>query len=223
MSGTHSGRVAVVTGAGRGIGQAIAEVLAARGASVVLVDRVEPSETAEMLAAIICRSSPTCLLGADWERVAALTMERFCRADIVVNNAAILPVAHIDDMSFEDWTSVLRINLDSHFLSAKNFVPLMRKNNWGRFVNISSNSIGVPAKGLSHYMASKMGVVGFVRGLANDLGGHGITVNALLPAITNTRPWPCFRTRRNGRFGCSRVSSDLPSRRISPRRGFSDQ
>ena len=80
----------------------------------------------------------------------------------------------------------LAVNLDAHFYSAKHFVPLMRKNGWGRFVNVSSNSIGIVQPGASHYMASKMGVIGFVRGLANDVAEDGITVNAILPAITNT-------------------------------------
>jgi 3-oxoacyl-[acyl-carrier protein] reductase len=62
----------------------------------------------------------------------------------------------------------------------------MRRNGWGRFVNTSSNSIGTPEIGLSHYMAAKMGVIGFVRGLANEVGDQGITVNAILPALTNT-------------------------------------
>jgi 3-oxoacyl-[acyl-carrier protein] reductase len=78
------------------------------------------------------------------------------------------------------------VNLDSHFHSAKAFVPLMRKNQWGRFVNFSSNSIGTPLAGLSHYMAAKMGVIGFVRGLSNELAEDGITVNAILPALTQT-------------------------------------
>jgi 3-oxoacyl-[acyl-carrier protein] reductase len=63
----------------------------------------------------------------------------------------------------------------------------MRLNHWGRFVGFSSNSIGTPVQGLSHYMASKMGVIGFMRGLANDVASDGITANAILPAITNTR------------------------------------
>lgn len=186
MTLTHKGRVAVVTGAGRGIGRAIAKLLSERGASVVLVDRVEPSETAaeikgECLALVADVSSD-----ADWARVAAAAMDKFGRADIVVNNAAIMGVTHIDDLTFEEWKAFFAVNIDSHFLSVKHFVPIMRRNKWGRFVAISSNSIGVSQQGMSHYMATKMGAIGFVRGLANDLGGDNITVNAVLPAITNT-------------------------------------
>jgi 3-oxoacyl-[acyl-carrier protein] reductase len=186
MSETHSGRVAVVTGAGRGIGQAIATLLAERGASLVLVDRAEPVETAALIGGNCLSVTADVSSDADWSRIASETIAKFGRADIVVNNAGILGVAHIDDLTFEEWKSFFAVNLDAHFFSAKHFVPLMRQNKWGRFVNISSNSIGVPQQGMSHYMATKMGVIGFVRGLANDLGADGITVNAILPAITNT-------------------------------------
>ena len=77
-------------------------------------------------------------------------------------------------------------DVDAHFYSAKHFVPPVRKNNWGRFVNVSTDAIALVVKGLSHYMASKMGETGFVRGLANDVAGYGITVNAVLPTIVNT-------------------------------------
>lgn len=186
MAATHSGRVAVVTGAGRGIGRAIARLLAERGASVVLVDRVEPTETAALIGGDCLSVVADVSSDAGWTAIAKATMDGFGRADIVVNNAAIMGVTHIDQLTFEEWKNFFAVNLDAHFFSAKHFVPLMRQNKWGRFVNISSNSIGVPQQGMSHYMATKMGVIGFVRGLANDLGGDGITVNAILPAITNT-------------------------------------
>jgi NAD(P)-dependent dehydrogenase (short-subunit alcohol dehydrogenase family) len=183
---THEGRVAVVTGAGRGIGRAIATLLAERGASVVLVDRTEPQETAALIEGPCLSVVADVATDAGWSAIASATVNKFHRADIVVNNAGVNNIVHIDKMTFDDWKSIFAVNLDAHFHSAKHFIPLMRQNSWGRFVNISSNSIGVPQQGMSHYMASKMGVIGFVRGLANDLGADGITVNAVLPAITNT-------------------------------------
>ena len=121
-----------------------------------------------------------------WRGFAEAVDDRFGRCDIVVNNAGIYPFALIDDLDEALWEKTLRVNLHAHFFSAKAFLPLMRRNKWGRFVNISSNSIGTPTIGLSHYMAAKMGVIGFVRGLANEVGDEGITVNAILPALTNT-------------------------------------
>lgn len=186
MNNTHEGRVAIVTGAGRGIGREIAVRLAERGAQLVLIDLNDPSETQSLVG-----GDPLVLTGdvsdaRAWAHFAEAVEHRYGRADIVVNNAGIYPFAAFDELTFELWSHTLRVNLDSHFHSAKAFAPLMRKNQWGRFVNFSSNSIGTPLAGLSHYMAAKMGVIGFVRGLANELAQDNITVNAILPALTQT-------------------------------------
>lgn len=187
MKLSHDGRVAVVTGAARGIGQAIAVKLAAHGARLVLLDIEQAHDTAGMLAGDSLIVTGDVTSAADWERIDQQVQQRFGRTDIVVNNAGIGSPKLIDELDWEQWKKTFSINLDAHFLSAKQFVPQMRKNNWGRFVNISSNSIGLAIPGMSHYMASKMGVIGFVRGLANDVADFGITVNAVLPSITNTR------------------------------------
>lgn len=116
-----------------------------------------------------------------------MVRQKFGRTDIVVNNAGIGSPTPIEQLDYDRWRTIFAVNLDAHFFSAKQFVPQMREHGWGRFVAISSNSIGLAIPGMSHYMASKMGVIGFVRGLANDVADAGITVNAVLPAITNTR------------------------------------
>ena len=183
---SHEDRVAVITGAGRGIGRAVAVELAERGAKVVLVDLDDPTEAAASIGDSALALTADVTSDADWGRVARTVDERFGRADIVVNNAGIYPFATIDDLDYALWRKTLAINLDSHFYSAKHFVPLMRKNNWGRFVNVSTDAIALVVKGFSHYMASKMGEIGFVRGLANDVAEDGITVNAVLPTIVNT-------------------------------------
>lgn len=184
---SHAGRVAVVTGAARGIGQAIAVKLAQRGAQLILVDMEPAQDTAALIGddSLIIQADVTS--AADWTRIDEAVQQRFGRTDIVVNNAGIGSDRRIDELDFELWRRTFSVNLDAHFLSAKQFVPQMRRSGWGRFVNISSNSIGIVIPGMSHYMASKMGVIGFVRGLANDVADSGITVNAVLPAITNTR------------------------------------
>ncbi|WP_417528958.1 SDR family NAD(P)-dependent oxidoreductase [Marinomonas shanghaiensis] len=187
MKLSHEGRVAIVTGAARGIGQAIAIKLARHGAKVVLFDMEESHDTASKIVGESLIVTGDVTNAEDWERIDQLVQQRFGGTDIVVNNAGIGSEKRIDELDFVQWKKTFSINLDSHFLSAKQFVPQMRKNNWGRFVNISSNSIGIAIPGMSHYMASKMGVIGFVRGLANDVADSGITVNAVLPAITNTR------------------------------------
>ena len=179
-------RVAIITGAGQGIGRAIALKMAKQGLRLVIVDLEHPTVTAGLLGdeALVLRADVA--TNESWEYIAECVVGKFGRADIVVNNAGIYPNATIDKLDYELWRKTLVVNLDAHFSSAKHFVPIMRRNHWGRFVNISSNSIGVSAVGMSHYMASKMGVIGFVRGLANDVAADGITVNAVLPALTNT-------------------------------------
>jgi len=179
-------RVAIITGAGRGIGQAIALKMAEQGRRLVVIDLEHPTKTASLLGGEALALTADISTDNAWQYIAECVDTKFGRADIVVNNAGIYPNATIDTLDYELWRRTLAVNLDAHFFSAKHFVPLMRRNHWGRFVNISSNSIGVSAIGVSHYMASKMGVIGFVRGLANDVAADGITVNAVLPALTNT-------------------------------------
>jgi NAD(P)-dependent dehydrogenase (short-subunit alcohol dehydrogenase family) len=107
--------------------------------------------------------------------------------DIVVNNAGYFPNRLIDELDLATWRKTFATNLDSHFLSVKYFLPAMRKKKWGRFVGISSNMVGLAIPGMSHYIATKMGIIGFMRGLANDVANDGITANAVLPGLTNTQ------------------------------------
>ena len=157
MPKSHEGRVAIVTGAANGIGRAIAIELGKRGAQLILVDLEEAGETAAQLDSrtLVLRADVS--RDADWYRIAREADAHFGRCDIVVNNAAYMQGGTIDELDYETWRRAFAVNLDAHFLSAKHFVPRMRRNHWGRFVGISSNSIGTPVQGLSHYMASKMG------------------------------------------------------------------
>ena len=107
--------------------------------------------------------------------------------DIVVNNAGYFPNRSIDELDLPTWRKTFATNLDSHFLSVKYFLPAMRKKKWGRFVGISSNMVGLAIPGMSHYIATKMGIIGFMRGLANDVASDGITANSVLPGLTNTQ------------------------------------
>lgn len=180
------GRVAVVTGAAQGIGRAIATKLAAHGAELILVDQRASTETSKAIGRPSRSLSLDVSLDESWARLAQQIDKEYRRVDIVVNNAAYYPRAELEELSLDVWQRTLAVNLNACFLSAKHLVPSMRRRRWGRIVNISSNSIGTSSKGLSHYMASKMGMIGFTRGLANEVGDDGITVNAVLPSITNT-------------------------------------
>ena len=183
---THSARVAVVTGSARGIGASIAIELARRGAMVVCADLRLPSDTVEAIGSAAISVAADVADPAGWAAIAQAAATAFGGVDIVVNNAAYYPNHPIDELDLETWRKTMSVNLDAHFLSAKQFVPAMRLKKWGRFVGISSNSIGLAIPGMSHYIASKMGIIGFMRGLANDVANDGITCNAVLPGLTHT-------------------------------------
>jgi NAD(P)-dependent dehydrogenase (short-subunit alcohol dehydrogenase family) len=186
---THAGRVAVVTGAARGFGRAISEGLAARGADIVVVDILDCAKTAQTVRslgrqALTLRADVTDpdAVNAVGERV----RNHFGRCDILVNNAGAYPFRGFADVDYEFWRKVLTLNLDSQFLMTKALVDLMAQQQWGRIINLTSNSLALTAPALTAYMAAKAGVIGFTRGLANDLAPDGITVNAVGPTATNT-------------------------------------
>jgi NAD(P)-dependent dehydrogenase (short-subunit alcohol dehydrogenase family) len=180
------GRVAIVTGAGRGIGRAIAIKLARSGADVALVDLEAPHKSAELAGRSAIAFAADVSSDTDWKTFAEEIDREFGRVDILVNNAAVFPRGPIEEMHFETWRRGFAVNVDAQFHSAKYLVPRMRKNGYGRFIAISSNSIGTPEQNLTAYMATKMAAIGFIRGLANDVAADGITANAVLPSLTNT-------------------------------------
>jgi NAD(P)-dependent dehydrogenase (short-subunit alcohol dehydrogenase family) len=182
---THEGRVALVTGAAQGIGQAIALALAERGAQVIATDLALPDATIRKIGSAAHAFQLDVTREEDWQSVAAKSRD-VGEVDIVVNNAGYFPNRSIDELDLATWRKTMATNLDSHFLSAKYFLPSMRRKKWGRFVGISSNMVGLAIPGMSHYIATKMGIIGFMRGLANDVANDGITANAVLPGLTNT-------------------------------------
>jgi NAD(P)-dependent dehydrogenase (short-subunit alcohol dehydrogenase family) len=183
---THEGKVALVTGAAQGIGQAIAVALAGRGAHVIATDIQVPQETLIKIGTSASAYQLDVTKEEDWKSL-ALKAAALGGVDIVVNNAGYFPNQSIDELELSTWRRTMSTNLDSHFLSVKAFLPGMRKKKWGRFIGISSNMVGLAIPGMSHYIATKMGIIGFMRGLANDVAGDGITANTVLPGLINTQ------------------------------------
>jgi len=186
---THEGKVAIVTGGKQGIGRGIAHLLAERGAKVVIVNRENAGDAAKAIGneAIAIAADVTSEEG--WAGVAGQVERVFGRADILVHAAGIYPLATLDQMTPAEWRRVLAVNLDAHLLGARAIVPLMRKAGGGAIVAIGSDAVDMvtpPGMGFSHYVASKMGVVGLVRALANELAADNIIVNAVHPGITDT-------------------------------------
>jgi NAD(P)-dependent dehydrogenase (short-subunit alcohol dehydrogenase family) len=164
---TITRKVAVVTGAAQGFGQSISIGLAKRGIDIVAVDLSASDETVRAIEEAGARCVGLIADVSDPDttgRLEALLRKDFGRCDILVNNAGIYPNVPITQVDYALWQRVQRINLDSQFLMVKAVLPLMMERKWGRIVNITSNSVALVVPGLSHYMASKAGVIGFTRG-----------------------------------------------------------
>jgi NAD(P)-dependent dehydrogenase (short-subunit alcohol dehydrogenase family) len=189
MAKRHAGKIAVVSGAASGIGQASAVRLAEEGARVVIADREEAQETLRMIEKADGSATAVRCDVSNAQSVAALKAEvekNRGGCDILVNNAGIYPMQPFDEITFDDWRRVLSVNLDSMFLMTKAFVAGMRQRHWGRVINIASDTVNLLVPNLIHYITSKAGVIGFTRSLATELGEHGVTVNAIAPGLTRT-------------------------------------
>ncbi|MEX2218238.1 MAG: 3-oxoacyl-[acyl-carrier-protein] reductase [Phycisphaerales bacterium] len=184
-------RIALVTGASRGIGRAIAERLAREGRHVVLVSRSEPplKDLASQIEAAGGAASVRAADVGDAKAMAAAveeTAERFGRLDILVNNAGITKDGLILRMSDADWDEVLRVNLTSAFVAVRAAARTMMKHRFGRIVNISSTSGVVGNAGQANYAAAKSGLIGFSKSIARELGGKGVTCNVVAPGFIET-------------------------------------
>jgi 3-oxoacyl-[acyl-carrier protein] reductase len=184
-------RSAIVTGAGQGIGRAIALGLAREGAGVAIADVNE--ESANTVKKEVEAAGGTALaISADVsneDSVAAMvetTLQEFRRVDILVNNAGIFPTSSVEEMSEADWDRVIGTNLIGSFLCARAVVPKFLNQGSGRIISLTSGRAFQGAKNGAHYAASKAGIIGFSKSLALELAPHGITVNVICPGITDT-------------------------------------
>ena len=182
-------RVAIVTGGARGIGQACAVRLAQAGHDLAIVDLIDGAETADAVRAAGGRAlAVQCdvSIPEDITQAFGAVDREFGRCDVLVNNAGIFPRRSFAELDLELWRRVLDVNLTSTFLFCKAVVPGMTERQFGRIINISSNTVGLPVENVAHYVTSKAAIIGFTRALASEVGQHGITVNSVAPGLTPT-------------------------------------
>jgi len=194
MSGSTelAGRVAIVTGAGRNIGRAIALALAEAGAAVIVNGRSNREAVDGVVQDIEARGGKALAVMADVtdqaavERMASAAAERFGRIDILVNNAAGRSEQSLEAMSLADWRGVLATILDGAFLTVKAVLPHLKESGAGAVINIGGVSGHAGSKHRAHVVTAKAGLVGLTKALAHDLAEHAITANCVVPGLIGT-------------------------------------
>jgi 3-oxoacyl-[acyl-carrier protein] reductase len=212
-----AGKVAIVTGAGRNIGRAIAHQLAQAGAAVVVNARSNQAEADAVVREIeAVGGQALAVLGdvGDAKVAAAMAdaaLKRFGRIDCLINNAALRREKPIDQMTYDDWREVMSVTLDSAFLCVKACLPAIQKSGGGTIINIGGMSAHIGSKHRAHVMTAKAGLVGFSRALAHDLAADHITANCVVPGAIDTT-----------RSGASKPAHHLTHGTITGERGKPD-
>lgn len=189
--GRLTGRKAVITGAGGGIGREIVRCFAAEGAEIALVD-IREKAMAPVLAETLAAGAKAVAVQADiGDEASVAAAFRKIRAelgdpDIMINNAAMESSSLVEEMPVAMWDEMIRVNLRSVFLCSREVIPAMKKKKWGRIINTASNLGHKGGVELAHYCAAKAGVLGVTKAMAHELAPFGITVNSVAPGPIET-------------------------------------
>ena len=209
-------RVAVVTGAAQGIGRRTSEVLAERGYALVLLD-IQPAsavlEAVRSASADAIEATGDVASEADVERIAAQVLDRFGRADVLVNNAGISFIRPLEETGADEWRRVLEVNLTGPFLLCRAFGRIMLKQRAGAIVNVASIAGLAGISDRAAYNSSKHGLVGLTRTLAAEWGGRGVRVNAVCPGWVKTAMDDADQAR--GTYRDSDIQNRVPMGRFA--------
>jgi 3-oxoacyl-[acyl-carrier protein] reductase len=231
------GMVALVTGGSRGLGAETCTVLGEMGAAVV-VNYTASEDAAERIVDTIRAQGGTSIAykadvsnEADVRQMFDAVVSEFGRLNVLVNNAAVNSDCLVEEMDVEEWDRVIAVNLRGTFLCSKYAISLLRSSGYGRIVNLSSQGVRKGSITHAHYSTSKLGIIGFTRSLARELGKDGITVNAVAPGriMTDmlasnlayndkTREW--LTQTPLGRFGSPRDVADMIAFLASPKASY---
>jgi 3-oxoacyl-[acyl-carrier protein] reductase len=220
MTQDLTGKVAIVTGAGRNIGRAIALALADAGAFIVVNTRCNRGEAEAVAGEIKSRGGKAIVHIGDVADAGAVrsmadtATSQFGRIDILVNNAALRRERAFADMDYREWREILDITLDGSFHCVKACLPALRRSGAGTIVNIGGLSAHTGAKNRAHVVTAKAGIIGFTRALAHDLADDGITVNCVVPGLIGTprpkdRPEPAHHLTHQTITGARGQAEDV--------------
>src|SRR5512133_2509784 len=186
-------RVAIVTGAAVGNGQAFCQRLAHDGAKVMIADIADATEAIERVREQGGEIDAVRVDVTDerqTQKMVRKTLERYGRIDVLVNNVGLYHEEPFELISFDEWRRMLTVNLDSLFLTSRAVLPVMKDAGFGRIIALSSDTIWLGPSYLVHYVTATMRVIGFFRSLSSELGRYGVTVNAITVGLTATQRPP---------------------------------
>ena len=208
------GKTALVTGSGRNIGRSIALALAREGADVVVNARSNQADVDSVASEVkeLGRNALPLLADVgskeDLEQLLETALAEMGHLDIVINNASVRPHKPFVEMSYDDWRGVLATDLDSAFITSRAAAPGMLERGWGRIINLGGLQAHQGRHGGAHISATKVGLVGFTRALATELGPHGIRVNCVVPGMIDTTRGGANSPRTGNRL------TDIPAGRM---------
>jgi NAD(P)-dependent dehydrogenase (short-subunit alcohol dehydrogenase family) len=194
MTNDLEGRTVIITGGGQGLGRAYALAFGEAGAQVAIAE-LNADRGDEVAGEVEAAGGTAMAMPTDVgdpqsvEDMVAAAKDKFGRIDVLINNAAIftaIKMKGFDEISFEEWENVIRVNLTGSYWCGRTVAPHMRENQWGRIINVSSATVTMGRPNYLHYVTSKAGLIGLTRSLAREVGKDGITVNTVLPGATYT-------------------------------------